>query len=72
MGVVTGLHRPTAIAVDSTSVYWTDSMDDTITKIAIAGGTPVTVASGLNFPTDVAVDSKTIYFAAEAVIALAK
>src|SRR5271170_6709733 len=45
---------PADLTVDSESVYWTDTFDNTVMKIGLAGGIPTTLASGFNFPVAVA------------------
>jgi DNA-binding beta-propeller fold protein YncE len=49
-----------AIAVDSTSVYWT-TIDGSVTKIGLAGGSPVTLVSGQS-PQGIAVDANNVYW----------
>jgi hypothetical protein len=48
------------IAVDATSVYWTDQSGP-IMKVPVGGGSPVTVANGFT-PYVIAVDSTSIYW----------
>src|ERR1017187_2413742 len=43
-----GQAYPVAIAVDSTSVYWT--ADKAVVKAPLAGGTPTTLASAQTYP----------------------
>ena len=50
-----------AVAVDSSALYWANS-SGSIVKVAIAGGTPVTLASSLNAPGGIALDSSNVYF----------
>jgi hypothetical protein len=46
-----GLSNPWELVVDATNVYWTDFSAPAVTKVAIAGGTPTTLAStGLSHP----------------------
>lgn len=58
-----------AIAVDATAVYWlnfgTGNHDGSLMRVAIAGGTAVTLADGLNAPGGIAVDSTAIYWTDE-------
>jgi hypothetical protein len=54
--------NPSAIAIDSTSVYFTSGvLPGTAAKVPLAGGRSVTFASGLSVPTGIAVDSTSAY-----------
>jgi DNA-binding beta-propeller fold protein YncE len=53
---------PRGIAVDGNYVYWTNSTNGKIMRIAKAGGTAEAVATG-DDPRSIAVDSKGIYWA---------
>ena len=56
--LASGLSNPYQIAVDSTSVYWTEyTTSGAVKKVGINGGTVTTLASGLNYPKGIAVDS---------------
>ncbi|HET6280877.1 MAG TPA: HYR domain-containing protein, partial [Polyangia bacterium] len=55
---------PLGIAVDGTSVYWTNGDDGTVMKVALSGGAPTTLASGQNTPRGIAVDGASVYWAA--------
>lgn len=50
------------IAVDSTSVYWTNAVDGTVLKAPVGGGTVTTLASGQGDVMGVTVDSTSVYF----------
>jgi hypothetical protein len=51
----------TQIAVDATSVYWTEG-GGTVMKVSLGGGTPVTLASHQNTPNAIAVDATSVYW----------
>lgn len=65
--LATGLSNPSDIAVDDTSVYWTEFGSGTVKKISKSGGSVMTLASGLNL-TGLAVDNSDVYFSGDASI----
>jgi hypothetical protein len=68
--LASGLNIPGGIAVDSTSVYWTEANatnGGSVKKVSINGGTVTTLASGLNsgeglLAVNVVVDSTSVYW----------
>lgn len=64
--LASGLNNPQAIAVDSTSVYWTELglgiNTGTVKKVGLNGGTVITLASGLSSPEGIAVDATSVYW----------
>ncbi len=68
-GTSTGWTAIDRIAVDGVSVYWTSpgdpassSGDGTVMKVAVGGGTAVTLASGQIYPSGLAVDGLSVYW----------
>lgn len=53
------------IVIDGSNLYWSDYYKGTIQKMALAGGTPVTLALGLNHPLDLLLDGATLYVATD-------
>ena len=53
---------PSAIALDSANIYWTDDASGTVLKAPKSGGNPAVLASGQDGPWDVAVHKGTVYW----------
>jgi hypothetical protein len=69
LGKVTVLaehQAPWGIAVDGTSVYWTNMNLGTVMKVPIDGGDVVTLASGQQQPSEIVVDETSVYWINEA------
>lgn len=58
--LASGLRFP-HIAVDSTSVYWTDTYTGTVQKTPLAGGPITTLASSLQSPNSIALSNNSVY-----------
>ncbi len=60
--LASGQAAPWGIAVDATSVYWTNSGDGTVMKAPIGGGTPSLLSSGGATPMPIALDTTNLYW----------
>jgi hypothetical protein len=60
--VASELCGPAFIAIDASSVYWTDDVSGLVMKVAKRGGLPTMLVSGLCSPTFIAVDGDSVYF----------
>jgi hypothetical protein len=56
-----GLGDPHFVTVDATAVYWTDSADNTVMRLALKGSAPTQLAQGAQ-PYGIAVDATYVYF----------
>jgi hypothetical protein len=60
--VTLAVGEPSGVAVDATTVYFTDFQAGTVAAVPIGGGAAVTLVSGLRYPSAVAVDATNVYF----------
>src|SRR5262249_34657623 len=62
-----GQPEPTSIAVNSSSVYWTNqgtaiANDGTVMRVPIPGGSPIVLVTGQSDPAGIAVDEARLYW----------
>ena len=50
------------MAVDATTVYWTDGGSGTITEAPLAGGASTTIVTGQYGSSSIAVDATSVYW----------
>jgi hypothetical protein len=67
--LASGQNSPRGIAVDATSLYWTNEgtgkdgyMDGAIVKLPVTGGTTTTLASAQHSPSQITVDATSVYW----------
>jgi hypothetical protein len=53
---------PGPMAVDATSIYWTESLRHAVMKVAYSGGPPVTLATTNTLPGALVVDGTSVYW----------
>jgi cysteine-rich repeat protein len=66
--LASGQSYPISIAVDATSVYWTNSGSGTVMKVPISGGTPIVLASSQSYPLSIVVDATNAYWASSGTV----
>jgi hypothetical protein len=60
--VAAGQAQPYGIAVDATSIYWTNHADGTVMKAPTAGGPAQTIAKGQDLPGAITTDATNVYW----------
>jgi hypothetical protein len=70
--LASGLNQPCYLALDESSLYWTNcacpedcglnEFPGTVMKMGIAGGAPETIATDQKYPTAIAVDDTSVYW----------
>ncbi len=63
--IATGQASPTAIALDTGNVYWTNAGDGSVMKLPKSGGTPQVLASSQGKVENLALDDQNVYFTSD-------
>ena len=67
--LASGITSPIAVAIDATSIYWTDQSD--LMSVSLSGGTVTTLVSGRSGVSGLAVDATSVYWAETGTVASA-
>src|SRR5579884_4299370 len=68
--LASGQSNPTAMAVDTTRVYWTNYNDGTVRAASLDGGAVTLLATGQSGPAGIVVDSANVYWVNQGTINL--
>jgi hypothetical protein len=68
LALVTGCHFPGRLAIDSTSLYWTDVSAGTVNQTPLNPAPGRVLAAMRMFPTGIAVDSARVFFTDQATV----